>query len=50
MYCILCMCIYNVYGCIGVCEWGCFWGWRGAYLVGYLPARFAVFTNRRTRA
>ena len=34
------------------CLWGgCFWmGGRGAYLEGYLPARFAVFTNRRTRA
>lgn len=36
---------------------GCFWsgimcwgGGRGAYLERYLPARFAVFTNRRTRA
>ena len=25
-------------------------GVRGAYRLGYLPARFAVITNRRTRA
>ena len=46
----------------GLCVWGLcggvvcmgffvvFGGWRGLYLIRYLPARFAVFTNRRTRA
>ena len=61
--CVLCIlgCVCNVYECMGVCKCSimgvlmhgvfCFFGgWRGEYLIGYLPARFAVFTNRRTRA